>query len=77
VTVNVWPAIVSVPVRAAPPFGLTLNVTVPFPVPEPPVTIAIQFAFEAAVQAHEPSVVTATLPVPPDAATAWLEDAIE
>jgi hypothetical protein len=43
---------VSVPLRAAPVFGVTPNVTVPLPVPEaPPVTVS-HAAFALAVHAH-------------------------
>jgi hypothetical protein len=57
---------VSVPVRdvVAVRLGM-LKVTVPLPVPLPPVTL-IQPALLVAVQAHPLPAVTATLPVPPD-----------
>src|SRR5206468_4252463 len=67
VTVNACPAIVSVPVRAAPAFALTVNATVPLPLPEPPLEIAIQLAFDAAVHAQPALVANATEPLPPAA----------
>jgi hypothetical protein len=69
VTVNVWPPIVSVPVRAAPVFAAALNVTDPLPVPAAPAVIVIHVALLVAVHAHAACVVTATFPVPPPAAT--------
>jgi hypothetical protein len=65
-TVNVWPPMVSVPVRAAPVFAAMVNVTVPFPVPDaPPVTVS-QAALAVAVQVHVlADAVTATEPAPP------------
>jgi hypothetical protein len=59
VTVNVLPAIVSVPVRALPVFFDTLKVTVPLPLPEAPVSTVIQESFDVAVQAQPAWVVTA------------------
>ena len=69
VTVNVWPAMVSVPVWlgvvADPLLGATVKVTVPLPVPEaPPVTVT-QLAFDVADHVHVDPVVTVTLPLPP------------
>src|SRR5947208_7535406 len=64
-TVNVWPAIVIVPLRPAPVLGATAKATVPPPLPELPFEIEIQGAFETAVHAHPPSVVTAIVPDPP------------
>src|SRR5437762_7396257 len=72
VTVNACPAIVSVPVRAAPAFALTVNATVPLPLPEPPLAIAIQLAFGVAVHEQLASVVTVTVPEPPGSEEAWL-----
>jgi hypothetical protein len=64
--VNVWPAIVSVPDRAAPMFAATLNATVPLPGAGGPDVIAIQPAFDAAVHGQLAALaVTATEPVPP------------
>jgi hypothetical protein len=66
VTVKVWPAIVSVPVRAPPPLVPTVKPTVPFPVPLPPDVIVIHDALLVAVQPHAVPVVTLTVgPAPP------------
>ena len=69
VTVNVWPAMVMVPVRALPGFAATLNATEPFPVPLAPDVTVIQFAGLFAVQAQPLPAVTATVPLPPAAAS--------
>jgi hypothetical protein len=53
------PATVIVPLRAGPMFGATVNGTVPVPAP-PAVPTVIHTAFDAAVQPHPGSVVTAT-----------------
>ncbi len=63
---------VSVPVRAAPLFAATLNVTDPFPLPDAPLEIVIQEAFDAALHAHPLPAVTAMLPPPPVGSTDWL-----
>jgi hypothetical protein len=67
--VNVRPAIVTVPVRAAPGFGAADAVTVPLPVPEPPLVIVIHGSFGVAVHAQAGPVVTAVEADPPPAAT--------
>src|ERR1043165_6457828 len=73
VTVNVEPAIVSVPVRAPPVFAATVNVTVPVPVRVAPLVIVIQLTLLAAVHAQPDCVVTVTgPPVPPSVGNAWL-----
>ena len=72
-----WPAIVSVPVRAAPPFDATLNVTGPLPLPDAPLVSVIQASFAVAVHAQPAPAVTATLPLPPNESTAWLFGEIE
>jgi hypothetical protein len=69
VTVNVCPAIVSVPVRAAPELAATVKLTVPLPVPEPPDVTVIQLTFATAVHAQPVPAVTALEPDPPLAAT--------
>ena len=73
---NVRPAIVSVPVRAAPAFAATENDTAPSPVPAPPPVIVIHAAFDVAVH---PQVwmfaITPTPPLPPAAANPALRDA--
>lgn len=68
VTVNVAPAIVSVPVRLeATVFAATVNVTEPLPDPlAPPVTV-IHAALLAAVQLHPVAAVTALVLLPPAA----------
>jgi hypothetical protein len=62
VTVNVWPAIVTVPVRcAAAEFAAMVMLTVPLPVPlAPPVTV-IHAALLAAVHAQLEVELTLTL----------------
>ena len=52
VTVNVLPAIVSVPVRSAPELAATENVTVPLPLPLAPDAIVIHVAPLVAVHAQ-------------------------
>jgi hypothetical protein len=72
-TVNVCPAIVSVPVRAAALFTATANATVPLPVPDAAPVSVSQGAFAVAVHAHVVAeAVTATEPAPPVSATFWL-----
>jgi hypothetical protein len=66
--VNVCPAIVNVPVRAAPPFAATVNVTVPFPVCEAPAVTVIQLTPATAVHVQPAAIVTEVDPVPPPAA---------
>ena len=69
-TVNVCPAIVSVPVRAAALFTATANATVPLPVPDAAPVSVSQGAFAVAVHAHVlAEAVTATEPAPPVSAT--------
>jgi hypothetical protein len=73
-TVNVWPPMVSVPVRAD-VFGLAaaLNATVPFPLPLAPlVTVNHDVLLLTPVHAHPAGDVTAVDPVPPPATTDWL-----
>jgi hypothetical protein len=75
--VNVWPAIDTVPLRAAPVFCATLIVVVPFPVPDAPDAIAIHGAFEVALHAHvDADAVTDADADPPGSPTAWLVGAI-
>ena len=77
VTVNVWPAMVSVPVRTEPVFAATANETEPFPEPDAPEVTVIQLAFDAAVHAHPFDAVTLTDPLPPPTPTFWLVGEIE
>jgi len=64
VTVNVWPAMVSVPVRdPAPVLAPTLYVTVPLPVWLEPAVTDSHAVFVVAVQVHPALAVTLTLPV--------------
>lgn len=65
VTVNVAPAMVSVPVRVAPVLFATANVTAPFPVFEAPLVTVIQLSLLTAVQVHQSAAVTVVAPVPP------------
>jgi hypothetical protein len=68
VTVNGFPAIVTVALRAAPVFALTEKLTVPSPVALAPLVIEIHGTSSVAVHAQLAPAVTATLPVPPAAA---------
>ena len=78
VTVNVSPAIASVPVRAAPlDAATTVKRTIPLPVPLAPCVMDIHVAELAAVQGHSGGAVTATSPLPPEAPTARLLGVIE
>ena len=72
-TVNVCPAIVNVPLRVAPGFGATCNVTAPFPLPVLPDPTEIQLASLAALHAHPSKPVTVTLCDPPAAETVAVE----
>ena len=77
-TVNVWEAIVSVPVRADVfGFGATEKPTDPPPLPLDPLVTVIQPSLLAPVQAHPACVVTLVDPVPPAATTDWLAGEIE
>jgi hypothetical protein len=63
-TVNVWPAMVTVPVRSFLPGGAAaLYPTVPLPVPLAPDVTVIQFSLLLAVQAQPLAVETETDPV--------------
>lgn len=73
VTVNVWPAIVSVPVLLPPVFAPTVKLIDPLPVPAAVVVIAIQEAFDVAVQVHAAGPLTVTEPLAPLAAADRLE----
>ena len=69
VTVNAWPATVSVAVRAAPVLAPAVIVIVPDPFPLAGLTVS-HAALLAADQPHEASLtVRPTLPLPPMAAT--------
>jgi len=76
-TVNVCPATISVPLRAAPLFAAALNVIDPLPPPDAALVIVNQFALFDAVQPQPLPAVTFTVPVPPPAGTFWLAGAIE
>ena len=69
VTVKVWPAIVTVPVRCAvAEFAAMVMLTVPLPVPLAPAVIVTKLvALLTAVHVHPDVVVTFTVPVPPAA----------
>ena len=72
-TVNVLPAIVSVPVRdVVAVFAAMLNATLPFPVPAAPALTVIHVSLLTAVHAHPVGAVTVVLPVPPPAPMDWL-----
>jgi len=70
-TANVWPAIVRLPLRAAPGLAATLNVTVLLPVPEAELVTTIQSNADDAVHEHELPVVRVIVPAPPVASKAW------
>lgn len=73
VTVKVRPAIVNVPVRAAPVLAATVKAVDPLPLPAAPEVTVIQGTLLAAVHAHPAAAVTVTgVPVPPGAAMCWL-----
>jgi hypothetical protein len=66
VTVNVFPAIESVPVRVdVDALAPTLKLTVPFPLPDAPAVTVIQAALLTAVHAQPVPAVTVVLLVPP------------
>jgi hypothetical protein len=65
VTVNVCPAIVSVPVRCGPELDPTLNVAVPFPLPDPDCTV-MNASWLVAVHVQPAPAVTLLLPDPPE-----------
>jgi hypothetical protein len=67
-TVNVRPAIVSVPERPGPVVAAALNVKLPFPVALAADVIVSHAAWLVAVQAHPAPALTATEPLPPDGA---------
>jgi hypothetical protein len=69
--VYVWPAIVTVPVRAAPVFAATDNWTVPSPSPALPlVTATHDGVSDIAVQVQAGPALTITTAEPPPAGTA-------
>lgn len=64
-----FPAIVIVPVRAAPVFAAAVKVTDPLPLPEAPLVMLSHDALLEAVQAHPAGAVTPmAMPSPPVAA---------
>jgi hypothetical protein len=69
VTVTVWPATVSVPVRAGPLLAAIETVTLPFPVPLLPAVMVMNDALLVAVHVDVQLVVTLITPVPPLAST--------
>ena len=77
-TVNVFPAIVSVPVRtAAIVLGATVKLAEPLPEPVAPAVTVIQVALLTDVQVQPVAVVTDAEPLSPAAGTDWLEGEIE
>ena len=74
---KVCPAIVAVPVRAAPVFAAILSVTLPGPVCDAPLGIVIHDALLADVHAHDRFVITLTVDVPPAAGCESLEGVME
>jgi hypothetical protein len=63
--VNVWPAIVTVPVRSAPVFAAIASCTVPLPDPLPPEVMPIHGAWLSALHEQPAAAVTPTDAVPP------------
>jgi hypothetical protein len=61
VTVNVWPAMDSVPVRLGPAFALMLNAALPLPLPPGPDVIVSHDEWLVAAQAHPGPVLTSTM----------------
>jgi hypothetical protein len=77
VTVNVWPAMVTVPERwLVPPFAATTIETLPLPVPAALPEIVSQPALLNAVHPHDAPAVTATVVVSPAAGEVLLVGAI-
>jgi hypothetical protein len=76
-TVNVWPAIVIVPERDPPLVEAAVNRTVPLPDPFAPDVTESHEALLVAIQSQPFPAVTATVPLPPPAATLVLVGAIE
>ncbi len=74
---NTCAAAVKLPIRAAPVFGATTNVTVPLPLPDVALVSVIHDSLEAAVHAHPLAVVRFVEPVPPLAPTSELDGYIE
>jgi hypothetical protein len=72
VTLNVWPAIVSDPVRCPPELADTVYFTVPLPVPLAPAQPVIHELLLAAVQAQPAAAVTSTEPSAMLAEKVWL-----
>jgi hypothetical protein len=71
VTVTIWPATITVPVRADDPVLVaTSNVTAPLPLPLPPDVIVMNEELLAALHAQPGEVVTVTVTGPPPAMTA-------
>jgi hypothetical protein len=75
--VNVWPAVVITPLRAAPGFAPTVNWTVPDPLALAPDVMLIHPKFALAVHAQEPLAVTPNEPDPPAAGIVALGGATE
>jgi hypothetical protein len=77
-TVNVCPAAMMVPPRAAPVFAATLNETLPLPVPDAPAVTVSQDAFDDDVHAQlGADAVTVNEPLPPLSVAFWLAGASE
>ena len=66
-TVTVCPAMMRVPLRAAPLLAAMASVTVPFPVPLVPDGMVMNTELLTAVQPHVLGAVTVTVDAPPDA----------
>src|SRR5919198_3075895 len=77
VTVKVWSAIVTVPVRSPAAFAAIETAIVPLPHPDAPAVIVIHGAFDVVVQLHVLPLAIATLTTAPFADTSWLAGEIE
>ena len=74
---NVWPPTAIVPALGGPGLALTVKVMFVLPVPDAGLVTTIQSIPDATVQAHDAPVVSANVPPPPAASTAWLDGEIE
>jgi hypothetical protein len=74
----VWPAMVTVPVRAKPPFGDAVTVTEPEPLPEDPFVTARNPLFDTALQLQPVPCPTLTLNerVPPVAGSVVIAEGV-
>jgi hypothetical protein len=76
-TLTMRPAMLTVPVRAAPLFAAAVTVTEPFPAPGAPFVTLSHGSFGAAVHVHHDSPETEKATAPPPDAIAWLDGATD